>query len=60
MALLRANPMAARGLGEIIDNGVHVTAMHPGQRCTVASVAGHAMYERSNPNYEFRPAACST
>jgi hypothetical protein len=40
-------------LGEIIDDSVHVTAMHPGQRCTVASVAGHAMYERSNPNYEF-------
>jgi hypothetical protein len=40
-------------LGEIVDGGVHVTAMHPGQRCTVASVAGHAMYERSNPNYEF-------
>src|SRR5436305_1758623 len=30
-------------LGEIIDGGVHVTAMHPGQRCTPASVAGHAM-----------------
>lgn len=40
-------------LGEIVDGGVHVTAMHPAQRCTVASVAGHAMYERSNPNYEF-------
>ena len=40
-------------LGEIIDGGVHVTAMHPGQRCTVASVAGHAMYERSNPYYEY-------
>jgi hypothetical protein len=40
-------------LGEIVDGGVHVTAMHPGQRCTVASVAGHAMYERSNPNHEF-------
>jgi hypothetical protein len=40
-------------LGEIVDGGVHVTAMHPGQRCTVASVAGHAMYERSNPNYEY-------
>ena len=26
--------------------------MHPAQRCTVASVAGHAMYERSNPYYE--------
>jgi hypothetical protein len=40
-------------LGEIVDDGVHVTAMHPAQRCTVASVAGHAMYERSNPNYEY-------
>jgi hypothetical protein len=40
-------------LGEIIDGGVHVTAMHPAQRCTVASVAGHAMYERSDPHYEF-------
>jgi hypothetical protein len=27
--------------------------MHPPQRCTVASVAGHAMYERSNPYEEF-------
>jgi len=26
--------------------------MHPAQRCTVASVAGHAMYERANPYYE--------
>ncbi|MBN8889842.1 MAG: glutamate mutase [Rhodospirillales bacterium 70-18] len=40
-------------LGEIVDGGVHVTAMHPNQRCTIASVAGHAMYERSNPYYEF-------
>jgi hypothetical protein len=40
-------------LGEIVDGGVHVTAMHPNQRCTVASVAGHAMYERSNPYYEY-------
>ncbi len=27
--------------------------MHPDQRCTVASVAGHAMYERSNPFFEY-------
>ncbi len=40
-------------LGEIVEGGVHVTAMHPAQRCTVASVAGHAMYERSNPHYEY-------
>ena len=24
----------------------------PEQRCTIASVAGHAMYERANPFYE--------
>lgn len=40
-------------LGEIVGGGVQVTAMHPAQRCTVASVAGHAMYERSNPYYEY-------
>ncbi|MBP0627795.1 MULTISPECIES: acyclic terpene utilization AtuA family protein [unclassified Cupriavidus] len=40
-------------LGEITRDDVRVTAMHPDQRCTVASVAGHAMYERSNPFEEF-------
>lgn len=40
-------------LGEITQHDVKVTAMHPPQRCTVASVAGHAMYERSNPYQEF-------
>ncbi len=39
-------------LGEITANDVKVTAMHPEQRCTVASVSGHAMYERSNPYFE--------
>jgi hypothetical protein len=39
-------------LGEITADAVLVTAMHPDQRCTVASVAGHAMYERSNPYFE--------
>jgi len=39
-------------LGEITANDVKVTAMHPDQRCTVASVSGHAMYERSNPYFE--------
>jgi len=39
-------------LGEITQDAVLVTAMHPDQRCTVASVAGHAMYERSNPYFE--------
>jgi hypothetical protein len=40
-------------LGEISHNDVQVTAMHPQQRCTIASVSGHAMYERSNPYEEF-------
>ena len=40
-------------LGEVSADDVRVTAMHPAQRCTVASVAGHAMYERSNPYFEY-------
>lgn len=40
-------------LGEVTADDVRVTAMHPDQRCTVASVAGHAMYERSNPYFEY-------
>jgi hypothetical protein len=39
-------------LGEITMDDVKVTAMLPEQRCTIASVAGHAMYERANPLYE--------
>jgi hypothetical protein len=50
-----AEPYGAKEtvLGSIEGTGVNVTAMHPGQRCTIASVAGHAMYERSNPFYEY-------
>jgi hypothetical protein len=40
-------------MGEITAEDVRVTAMLPEQRCTVASVAAHAMYERSNPNFEY-------
>lgn len=40
-------------MGTITADDVRVTAMHPDQRCTVASVSGHAMYERSNPYEEF-------
>ncbi len=39
-------------VGTITAEDVAVTAMHPGQRCTVASVASHAMYERANPFFE--------
>ena len=50
-----AEPYAAKEsvMGEVSDDDVRVTALHPSQRCTVASVAGHAMYERSNPYYEY-------
>ena len=40
-------------MGEISHQDVRATAMHPQQRCTIASVSGHAMYERSNPYEEF-------
>ena len=36
-------------LGRIEDDAVRLTAMHPQQRCTPASVAGHALYERRDP-----------
>ena len=39
-------------LGEVTRDDVRVTAMSPAQRCTPASVAGHAMYERANPYFE--------
>jgi len=45
-------------LGEIRHDCVLVSAMHPAQRCTVASVAGHAMYERSNPYFEYVAGGC--
>jgi hypothetical protein len=49
-----AEPYAAKEsvIGTITQDDVKVTAMAPFQRCTVASVAGHAMYERTNPYYE--------
>jgi hypothetical protein len=40
-------------MGTISQDDVQVTAMLPAQRCTIASVSGHAMYERSNPSEEF-------
>ncbi len=49
-----AEPYGAKEsvIGEITGEDVKLTAMSPYQRCTVASVAGHAMYERSNPYFE--------
>src|SRR5262245_3723302 len=42
-------------LGRVDGTGVYLTAMHPDQRCTPASVASHAMYERLNPYREYVP-----
>ena len=50
-----AEPYGAKEtiLGTITHEDIKVKAMHPGQRCTIASVAGHAMYERSDPYFEY-------
>jgi hypothetical protein len=50
-----AEPYAGKEsiIGEITMEDVKVTAMLPEQRCTIASVAAHSMYERSNPYYEY-------
>lgn len=50
-----AEPYGAKEsvIGTVTRDDVKVTAMAPNQRCTPASVAGHAMYERSNPYFEF-------
>ncbi|MDR7869361.1 MAG: acyclic terpene utilization AtuA family protein [Tissierellaceae bacterium] len=50
-----AEPYGAKEsvIGTITHEDVKVEAMAPWQYCTVASVAGHAMYERSNPYYEY-------
>lgn len=36
-------------LGTITDEWVELTPMHPAQRCTPESVAGHSLYERAHP-----------
>ena len=36
-------------MGRIEGDAIEITPMHPGQRCTPASIASHAMYERTNP-----------
>ncbi len=46
-----AEPYAGKEtvIGTISDDDILVTPMLETQRCTIASVAGHAMYERANP-----------
>jgi len=54
-ASFAAEPYGAKEsvIGTVTKDEVTVTAMAPHQRCTPASVASHAMYERSNPFYEY-------
>jgi hypothetical protein len=40
-------------IGTISQEDIKITPYHPDQRCTIASVAGHSMYERDNPFYEY-------
>jgi len=35
-----------------LADDIKITPYHPQQRCTVASVAGHSMYERETPYFE--------
>jgi len=39
-------------IGTITDDDILLTPFHPGQRVTVASAAGHSMYERETPFFE--------
>lgn len=39
-------------IGTISQEDIRITPYHPEQRCTVASVAGHSMYERETPYFE--------
>jgi Acyclic terpene utilisation family protein AtuA len=39
-------------VGTISHEDIKITPYHPDQRCTIASAAGHSMYERENPFYE--------
>ncbi|HZU17428.1 MAG TPA: acyclic terpene utilization AtuA family protein [Candidatus Dormibacteraeota bacterium] len=52
-----AEPFAGKEsvLGSVSRERVVVEAMHPEQRCTPLSLAGHAMYERVDPFFEHVP-----
>ena len=39
-------------IGTISHDDIRITPYHPDQRCTIASVAGHSMYERETPYFE--------
>lgn len=42
-------------IGTIADEYVELEPMHPAQRCTPESVAGHSLYERAHPYHQAYP-----
>jgi hypothetical protein len=42
-------------VGTITDQWVQLEPMHPAQRCTPESVAGHSLYERMHPYHQAYP-----
>ena len=56
-ASLVATPSMAKEtvVGTITDDWVQLEAMHPAQRCTPESVAGHSLYERVHPYRQAYP-----
>jgi hypothetical protein len=56
-ASLFATPSMAKEtiLGTISDDWVQLEPMHPAQRCTPESVAGHSLYERMHPYRQAYP-----
>ena len=54
---LCATPVIQREsvMGVVRDDDFLVEPLHPGQRCTIASVAGHALYERLDPYHQPGP-----
>lgn len=56
-ASLVATPSMAKEtvVGTITDEYVELEPMHPAQRCTPESVAGHSLYERAHPYVQAYP-----
>jgi hypothetical protein len=54
---LCATPVVQREsvIGTVRAEDFLVEPLHPGQRCTIASVAGHALYERLDPYHQPGP-----
>jgi hypothetical protein len=45
-------------MGTVLADGFLVEPLHPGMRCTPASVTGHTLYERLDPYRQASPGGC--